>query len=56
MEVLQERLISNVVEEWKWRGVPVLSHAEIICTDETYKDKVNLTIALVVVKRISDIP
>jgi len=27
----------EVVEEWKWRGVPVWSHAGIICTGETYK-------------------
>lgn len=43
MEVLQECLISDVVEEWEWRGVPVWSHARIICTGETYKDKVKLT-------------
>jgi hypothetical protein len=35
----------EVVEEWKWRGVPVWSHAGIICTGETYKDKVKLTFA-----------
>jgi hypothetical protein len=34
-----------VVEEWKWRGVPVWSHDGIICTGETYKDKVKLTFA-----------
>ena len=28
----------DVVEEWKWRGVPVWSHAGMICTGETYKD------------------
>lgn len=33
----------DVVEEWKWRGVPVWEHAGIICTGETYKDKVKLT-------------
>lgn len=33
----------DVVEEWKWRGVPVWSHDGIICTGETYKDKVKLT-------------
>ena len=32
-----------MVEEWKWRGVPVWSHGGIICTGETYKDKVKLT-------------
>ena len=33
----------GVVEEWKWRGVPVWSHAGIICTGETYKSVVKLT-------------
>ena len=33
----------DVVEEWKWRGVPVWSHAGILCTGETYKDYVKLT-------------
>lgn len=35
----------DVVEEWKWRGVPVWSRGGIICTGETYKDKVKLTFA-----------
>ena len=35
----------DVVEEWKWRGVPVWSHAGIICTGETYKAVVKLTFA-----------
>lgn len=40
----------EIVEEWKWvkatsPGVPVWSHAGIICTGETYKDKVKLTFA-----------
>ena len=35
----------EVVEEWKWRGVPVWSHAGIICTGETYKSIVKLTFA-----------
>lgn len=35
--------IPDVVEEWKWRGTPVWSHHGIICTGETYKDKVKLT-------------
>ncbi|MEL1265725.1 DUF1801 domain-containing protein [Pseudoxanthomonas putridarboris] len=35
----------EVVEERKWRGVPVWSHAGIICTDETYKAAVKLTLA-----------
>ena len=33
----------ETVEEWKWRGVPVWSRAGILCTGETYKDKVKLT-------------
>jgi hypothetical protein len=35
----------DVVEEWKWRGVPVWEHAGIICTGETYKAVVKLTFA-----------
>ena len=35
----------EVVEEWKWRGVPVWSHAGIICTGETYKNVVKMTFA-----------
>jgi len=35
----------KVVEEWKWRGVPVWSHDGIICTGETYKSVVKLTFA-----------
>jgi hypothetical protein len=35
----------EVVEEWKWRGVPVWSHDGIICTGETYKSVVKLTFA-----------
>jgi hypothetical protein len=35
----------DVVEEWKWRGVPVWSHDGIICTGETYKSVVKLTFA-----------
>ena len=34
-----------VVEEWKWRGVPVWSHDGMICTGETYKSVVKLTFA-----------
>ena len=33
----------DVVEEWKWRGVPVWEHDGIICTGETYKEYVKLT-------------
>lgn len=35
----------QVVEEWKWRGVPVWSHGGIVCTGETYKSAVKLTFA-----------
>jgi hypothetical protein len=35
----------EVVEEWKWRGVPVWSHDGLICTGETYKSAVKLTFA-----------
>jgi len=35
----------EVVEEWKWRGVPVWSHDGLICTGETYKKVVKLTFA-----------
>jgi hypothetical protein len=35
----------KVVEEWKWRGVPVWSHDGLICTGETYKSVVKLTFA-----------
>jgi hypothetical protein len=36
---------AEVVEEWKWRGVPVWSHDGIICTGETYKSVVKMTFA-----------
>jgi hypothetical protein len=35
----------EVVEEWKWRGVPVWSHEGMICTGETYKNVVKMTFA-----------
>jgi len=35
----------EVIEEWKWRGTPVWSHAGILCTGETYKDYVKTTFA-----------
>jgi hypothetical protein len=35
----------EVIEEWKWRGVPVWSHGGIICTGETYKSVVKMTFA-----------
>jgi hypothetical protein len=42
---LIKRADPEVVEEWKWRGVPVWSHAGIICTGETYKNVVKMTFA-----------
>jgi hypothetical protein len=36
---------AGIIEEWKWRGVPVWSHAGIVCTGETYKSVVKLTFA-----------
>ncbi|MES2937569.1 MAG: DUF1801 domain-containing protein [Pseudomonadota bacterium] len=35
--------VPDVVEEWKWMGTPVWSHGGILCTGESYKDKVKLT-------------
>jgi hypothetical protein len=35
----------DVVEEWKWRGVPTWYHDGMVCTGETYKDKVKVTFA-----------
>ena len=35
----------DVVEEWKWRGVPVWSHDGLVCTGETYKNVVKMTFA-----------
>ena len=35
----------EVVEEWKWRGVPVWSHAGLICTGEIYENVVKMTFA-----------
>jgi hypothetical protein len=35
----------DVIEEWKWRGVPVWYHAGIVCTGETYKSHVKMTFA-----------
>src|SRR5262245_15466932 len=42
---LIKQTVPDVVEEWKWRGVPTWEHDGIICTGETYKDKVKLTFA-----------
>src|SRR5262249_30237535 len=43
--ILIKQADPEVVEEWKWRGVPVWSHAGIICTGETYKTVVKMTFA-----------
>jgi hypothetical protein len=44
--VLIKAAIPDVVEEWKWRGVPTwYAGGKIVCTGETYKDKVKLTFA-----------
>src|ERR1700690_4671632 len=40
---LIKQVVPDVVEEWKWGGVPVWEHAGIICTGETYKNVVKLT-------------
>ena len=45
VRALVKRADPDVVEEWKWRGVPVWSHSGIICTGETYKSVVKLTFA-----------
>ena len=45
VRALIRRADPDVVEEWKWRGVPVWEHAGIICTGETYKNLVKLTFA-----------
>ena len=45
VRILIKQADPDVIEEWKWRGVPVWSHAGIICTGETYKSVVKLTFA-----------
>jgi hypothetical protein len=45
VRMLIKRADPEVVEEWKWRGVPVWSHAGIICTGETYRNVVKMTFA-----------
>ena len=45
MRKLIQEADPEVVEEWKWMGTPVWSHDGILCTGESYKDKVKLTFA-----------
>jgi hypothetical protein len=45
LRALVKQADPEVVEEWKWRGVPVWSHDGIICTGETYKSVVKMTFA-----------
>lgn len=45
MRGLIHEALPDVVEDWKWRGVPVWYRGGMICTGETYKDKVKLTFA-----------
>jgi len=45
LRTLVKQADPEVVEEWKWRGVPVWSHDGLICTGETYKDVVKMTFA-----------
>ena len=45
VRILIKQADPEVVEEWKWRGVPVWSHTGMICTGETYKNVVKMTFA-----------
>jgi hypothetical protein len=45
LRTLVKQTDPEVVEEWKWRGVPVWSHDGLICTGETYKTVVKMTFA-----------
>ena len=45
VRALIKQAVPEVLEEWKWRGVPVWYSAGMICTGESYKDKVKLTFA-----------
>lgn len=42
---LVHEAVPEVVEEWKWRGVPTWYHDGMLCTGETYRDKVKVTFA-----------
>ena len=43
IRILIKEADPEVVEEWKWRGVPMWSHSGMICTGETYKNAVKMT-------------
>jgi hypothetical protein len=45
LRALVKEAVPEVVEEWKWRGVPVWYHDGMICTGETYKNVVKMTFA-----------
>lgn len=45
LRTLIKQAVPGVIEEWKWRGVPVWSHGGILCTGETYKAVVKTTFA-----------
>jgi hypothetical protein len=45
LRALVKKADPEVVEEWKWRGVPVWAHDGLICTGETYKNVVKMTFA-----------
>jgi hypothetical protein len=45
LRTLVKQADPEVVEEWKWRGVPVWPHDGLICTGETYKNVVKMTFA-----------
>ena len=45
LRALVKQADPDVVEEWKWRGVPVWSHDGMLCTGETYKQVVKMTFA-----------
>src|SRR6201996_7408335 len=45
VRALLKQAVPDVVEEWKWRGVPVWYHGGMICTGETYRNVVKVTFA-----------